>query len=288
MRTPIRDRIGRSARLLLIAWVGVLSLFVPTVAHAIVYGEPDGGQHPNVGSFIVEFTPAGGEPYLIQLCTGTLVSSQVVLTASHCMETREYPDEFGETVWFTLAEEIADQDSWAVRGNLNLLEGTPTPDKRYFGSAHYRYDVGAFVLSSPVTGMDFATIAPVGTLDDKSLRRQFRMFTTVGYGIERGTRTKSTQSFLPPQRRMLAYQTLTTVNRDYATFSMNEATGNGGTCYGDSGGPHFDAEGRIVAITTTGDIPCKAIDQAYRVDTEIAYGFLSGLGVPVPVPVPAR
>ncbi|MFZ0534343.1 MAG: hypothetical protein WAM09_14295 [Anaerolineales bacterium] len=61
---------------------------------------------------------------------------------------------------------------------------------------------------------------------------------------------------------------------------MNQATGNGGTCYGDSGGPHFihidGLETNIVAsITVTGDAQCKASDKTYRIDTESALSFLA-------------
>ena len=58
------------------------------------------------------------------------------------------------------------------------------------------------------------------------------------------------------------------------TFSMNQATDNGGTCFGDSGGPHFLGD-VVVAVTVTGDSMCKATDKAYRVDTPWALDFLS-------------
>jgi hypothetical protein len=63
------------------------------------------------------------------------------------------------------------------------------------------------------------------------------------------------------------------------TLSMNDATGDGGTCYGDSGGPHFlgasESETDIVAsITVTGDAVCKATDKTYRMDTDSARDFL--------------
>jgi len=47
---------------------------------------------------------------------------------------------------------------------------------------------------------------------------------------------------------------------------MNLATGNGGTC---SGGPHFLGD-TVVSLTVTGDIPCKATDKTYRIDTVVA------------------
>ncbi len=61
---------------------------------------------------------------------------------------------------------------------------------------------------------------------------------------------------------------------------MNPARGDGGTCYGDSGGPNFlvaDAtETNIVAATTiTGDFICRATNVTYRMDTPSARAFLS-------------
>ena len=66
----------------------------------------------------------------------------------------------------------------------------------------------------------------------------------------------------------------------WLTLSMNSATDNGGTCYGDSGGPHFihlnGVETNIVAsVTVTGDAPCVATDKTYRTDTTAAREFLS-------------
>lgn len=265
----------------------LLALLLPSSAHAIVYGEPaKDGEHTNVGSFVTMLDPGNGEdPYPVQLCTGTLVSPTVVLTASHCMATWEWPASLDPTqLTFTLDKVIDADADWVVDEGVTLLSGTPVPHPAYADSSHYRYDVGAFVLDREVKGVPPAVLAAPGTLDPKSMRSE--AYQAVGYGIVRETRRRSTQAFLPPARRMVADQPLTTVNRDFATFSMNQARGHGGTCYGDSGGPHFlmDDSGdpvSIVAVTTTGDIPCKATDQAYRVDTKIARDFLKGLGVPL-------
>jgi hypothetical protein len=73
---------------------------------------------------------------------------------------------------------------------------------------------------------------------------------------------------------MKANQHLTSVTKAWAQFSMNQATGNGGSCYGDSGGPHLHGN-VVVSVTVTGDRWCKALDQTYRVDTPWARDFLS-------------
>jgi hypothetical protein len=56
---------------------------------------------------------------------------------------------------------------------------------------------------------------------------------------------------------------------------MNPATGNGGTCYGDSGGPNFLGDTDVIAaITITGDSVCRSTNVVYRLDTESARAFL--------------
>jgi hypothetical protein len=56
---------------------------------------------------------------------------------------------------------------------------------------------------------------------------------------------------------------------------MNPSIGSGGTCYGDSGGPHFLGDSNVVAsITITGDRWCRSTDVTYRMDTESARSFL--------------
>ena len=61
-------------------------------------------------------------------------------------------------------------------------------------------------------------------------------------------------------------------------YGQNPATGDGGTCFGDSGGPQFlnvDGIRTIVSITITGDAVCRATNVAYRLDTSSARTFLS-------------
>ena len=38
---------------------------------------------------------------------------------------------------------------------------------------------------------------------------------------------------------MVAVQEALSLNKAWLELSMNPSTGNGGTCFGDSGGPHF-------------------------------------------------
>ena len=66
------------------------------------------------------------------------------------------------------------------------------------------------------------------------------------------------------------------LTKSWLKISMNPATGDGGTCYGDSGGPHFLGDSSmVVSVTVTGDTPCRATDVTYRLDTDSARSYLS-------------
>ena len=81
---------------------------------------------------------------------------------------------------------------------------------------------------------------------------------------------------------MVATGTLNATNKTWLRISMNPSTGNGGTCYGDSGGPNFLGTTDIVAaITITGDMVCRSTNVDYRLDTQSARAFL-GQYVPLP------
>jgi len=75
--------------------------------------------------------------------------------------------------------------------------------------------------------------------------------------------------------------TLNTVTKSWLRISQNPSAGNGGTCYGDSGGPNFlgagsDETNIVAALTNTGDTPCRSTNVDYRLDTPSARSFLAG------------
>lgn len=76
--------------------------------------------------------------------------------------------------------------------------------------------------------------------------------------------------------RMVATGTLNAINKAWLRNSMNPSFGNGGTCYGDSGGPNFLGTSDVIAATTiTGDAVCRSTSVDYRLDTPTARSFLS-------------
>jgi hypothetical protein len=62
-------------------------------------------------------------------------------------------------------------------------------------------------------------------------------------------------------------------------MSQNQALGNGGTGYGDSGGPTFwtnptTGMKALVAITSRGDVPLVSLGVAFRIDTPEVRDFI--------------
>ncbi len=102
-----------------------------------------------------------------------------------------------------------------------------------------------------------------------------QFFTSVGYGAYQVTNQPGGHQFLYDDVRMRATGTLNAVNRAWLRISMNPSKGDGGTCYGDSGGPNFLGSSRVLAATTiTGDAVCRATNVDYRLDTVTARTFL--------------
>jgi hypothetical protein len=148
------------------------------------------------------------------------------------------------------------------------------------------HDIAMVTLATPQTTAP-AQLPALGLLNTYS-QQQLRQlgFTTVGYGIVRTDKTGGPHGFIDETTRMVAQQTLLSLQPTWLLLNMNPSTGSGGTCYGDSGGPHFlggMTSNLIVSLTVTGDTVCRATDKTYRLDTPAAQKFLSRFGL-VPAP----
>lgn len=242
----------------------VLATVGATGLGAITYGVPDGNDHPNVGLLVAK-TDAG----YFALCSGTLVSPTVFLTAAHCTQAIE--DAEAET-FVTFDSQPPYLDS--------LLSGTPHthPD---WGTAFT--DIGVVVLDAPVTGITPARIPSEGFLDSLSTERGLNdvYFTHVGYG------TQSVRPF--PMSLVLRYQGVSSlVNLRNALTggeglqtTANPGRGRSGICFGDSGGPAlFEDTDIVVAIHSfVLNTNCKGTAVSYRVDTETSLEFLAQFDV---------
>lgn len=250
----------RRAVVLGLGFILIIGLASP--ARAIVYGEPDGNRHPNVGALVAEF----GDPEMLRpFCSGTLVASDVFLTAAHCIQSLEAFEI--EEFWVTF-DNVVDEDADLLTGTAHVAEGANA------GGFSDPLDLAVIVLDDPV-GLTPAAV-PTRAIDRATLRTA--TFTAVGYGAVREERQGGLGAILDNAERRFATQSFLSLQRAWLVLSMNEATGDGGTCYGDSGGPHFlgGVESNfVVSITVTGDAVCKATDKTYRLDTPRALEFLA-------------
>jgi secreted trypsin-like serine protease len=240
-------------------------------AGAITFGQPDGSRHPNVGALLADWDPDSPGPDI--LCSGTLVAPTVYLTAAHCTAFLE--SEGITQVWVTFAPTY-DEDATSTAG---LLPGTYVTHPEFgSGGASDPHDI-AVVLLREAPGIAPAALPTTGLLDQLKAGHQLRdrTFTAVGYGTVREVKTGGPHAFLFDGVRRYALQSALNLEKSWLLLSMQPSTGNGGGCYGDSGGPHFlgGVKGNlIVSITITGDAMCRATDKTYRLDTAAARDFL--------------
>jgi hypothetical protein len=232
------------------AVLALVALAAP--AAAITHGTADGNAHPSVGGLVA--TQAYSDGTWIY-CSGTLIAPRVFLTAAHCAE--------GDRVRVTFDPAYQDGDM--------VYEGTWHADPLYDQVQSDPHDIAVVVLdASPRIAP--ARLPAAGSLAGLPHDQQF---TSVGYGAHEVTNSPGGHQYLYDDVRMVATGTLNSTNPSWLRISMNPSTDDGGTCYGDSGGPNFLGDSDVVAATTiTGDAVCRATNVDYRLDTASARSFL--------------
>jgi hypothetical protein len=264
---------------LLLATMALAILVAGGVAQAIINGEPDRGPkaHPYVGAYVAKF-----EGKRTPVCSGTLISPKVFLTAGHCTG---FEIEKNRPAYVSF-------DPTYKPGASKLIKGTPylhpkaclaaqegcVPDPIVGAVAGYpRYDAGVVVLKEPVSMASYGALPEAGLVD--TLKEGQRL-TAVGYGtigFDRGGDgpLPQPQPVYPEDRYRGTVRVLNT--RDPAVGDMFvKTTGvsrikrqGEGTCIGDSGGPLFlpDQE-TIVGVTSWGStgLACAGSGYYQRVD----------------------
>jgi V8-like Glu-specific endopeptidase len=234
------------------------ALLASVTAYAITYGQLDGNRHPEVGALVGTFN---GQSY--PYCSGTLISPTVFLTAAHC-------DLGTGQVFVTFDTKFSSKS--------RLYAGQYHADPLYNAAQDDPHDIAVVVFDRPIRGITPARLPAAGQLDRLPVNQKF---TAVGYGGQEPVNQPGGPVIGYLDTREYAVSSLNAVNPAWLRLSQNQATGDGGTCYGDSGGPNFlgagAAETNIVAATTiTGDALCKATNVTYRTDTASARAFLGG------------
>jgi secreted trypsin-like serine protease len=245
-----------------------IAVALTAAAGAITYGIPDGNAHPNVGLFIAKIDNA-----YYAICSGTLVSERVFLTAGHCTEALR---QLGGEAYVTFAS----APPYSV---ASFVHGTAYTHPEYGKSFPNTADLGVIVLNTPVTGILPARVPSAGFLDELSTQRGLSSayFTHVGYG---------TQSVRPRYiAQVVRYQGISDLVNLVSAWTdgfnlqttANPGKGRSGVCFGDSGGPTF-FEGSDVVVGVHSFVKndnCKGTAFSYRVDLPISLDFLAEFGV---------
>ena len=233
-------------------------------AHAITNGQLDGSKHPAVGA-LVDYDSRGTA---YAFCTGTLISPTVMLTAAHC-------NPGVSQVRVTFASDV--QNTAAV-----IYTGRYIAHPNYNQSQSDPHDIAVIVFERAVSGIVPAKLPTLGlfdTLKNNGLLATSH-YTAVGYGGQERTFDDKGKPYIAYEdKREWAVSAFNALNPSWLRLSQNAATGNSGTCFGDSGGPNFlgsgAAETKTIAGTTiTGDTQCVQSNVIYRLDSVSARAFL--------------
>lgn len=241
----------------------LLLVLMGSSAQAITSGQLDGNKHPQVGA-LVDYDSRGTA---YAFCTGTLISPTVMLTAAHCNPG--------------VAQVKVTFESQVTNAAV-MYVGRYTAHPNYNGAQSDPHDIAVIVFDQPIADIVPAKLPSLNlfdTLKSNGLINGTR-YTAVGFGgQERSFDGKGKPIIAYEDKREWSVSAYGALNQAWLRLSQNGAVGNGGTCYGDSGGPNFlgsaDGETTVIAGTTiTGDAQCVQSNVIYRLDTASARAFL--------------
>ena len=248
----------------------MLLLALAPPALAIDEGVPDRDRHPNVGLLGFDVDGAGPAPASL-LCSGSVLSDRLFLTAAHCIpavpEDVEwvvtlapgspgapvylpgvFPDDFPHPLTVP-----------ATRGGVAIVHPDFDPERIAHDVALVRFPAGSFAGVTPIE------LPEARLLDRLRARRSFRL---VGYCAdpERGDGA--------PVYVLEGYRQTRTTR--FEALTHRQLRLNRGLCFGDSGSPQFVGETNVaVSLFSDHGGECAGPFVSQRLDTRAERRFLS-------------
>lgn len=256
-------------------------------AGAIIGGTPD-NTHTYVGM-------ADNDVFV---CTATLISPRIMVTAAHCFS--DSTSGFGtDAQGHPRVEVTFDQQGFFTQPAPTFWMGTYYSNPAWCLACNHGLpgfdtnDEAIIVLDVPQS-RGLATLPPLGF--DETLPTGTKLDIS-GYGVQHFGKPDPCDPNCKKQpdaffTRMKATANLLSVGKgkqgEFVKISGNTSQGKGGQCFGDSGGPLFLAgTNTMIAETTFGtNGNCAGVGYDTRLDTASAQNFIFGtarsLGLTIP------
>ena len=234
----------------------------------VTHGTLAGAAHPEVVLILMEV-----DDNIKYRCSGTLISTTVVLTAGHCVGE---PQEFRAIRIFTESDVENGANNYPDAGPNSVEARTWSAHPLYTNAAFFLHDVGVIHLAGAVIlpASSYGQLPDLNQLD--ALRPSSRTkFTAVGYGLQR-----SNPVFVEAEKvRMFATPHLIQINTGFTgggSLLLSNNARTGGTCFGDSGGPNYLGSTQVIAAVTSFGINgrCAGTGGVFRVDRPDVLAFI--------------
>jgi Trypsin len=282
-----------------------------TISYAITNGQPDNGEHPYVGDLLFyvpdEIDSRFTDPGSWFGCSGTLISPTVVVTAGHCTygvglngaATTQNGGKGGNDVWINVSEKpdltgfppsanyIPDRNAQRYTDRVAYLNTHPAwvrgkayPHPEFAGGPFVLHDVGVVVLDKSINLPTYGALPPLGYLDQFfASRRNDQRFTVVGYGLtqSRPTGTEGGDTREKATSMLINLNALGAPAGYFVVLSNNNGKSHqGGTCFGDSGGPVLAGSTNVIVGVNSFVLNnnCVGTDGAYRIDQQDDLDFI--------------
>jgi hypothetical protein len=208
-------------------------------------------------------------------CSGELIAPTQFLTAAHCTA-----DLINNT--FIHLDGVTFDPTFDPNTSTVIPAASVTVDPLFGKDRADLHDLGVITLASPAPATP-VVLPTSGLLDQLAAQGGLhgQDFTNVGYGATGwafGGGPPTFVNFTPAVRRVSTSPFMALEPNVLRLLGNTNATGEGGTCVGDSGSARYlNVAGTDVAVATVSlgtDQRCVANDSNYRLDTPSARAFL--------------